>query len=130
MIHIKYKLNKSNLHGIGLFTDEDLEKGQIVYSSSPSLDLNLTENQFNSLKEEEKKEIKHWGFYNVKRKIWHVDFDVSKFINHSNQGNLTLDKNQADTTLVAIRNIAKDEELTQNYLEFEEQDNLKQRNLI
>jgi len=46
MLHIEYKLDKSKKHGIGLFTEEDLVKGQLIYTASPLLDLNLTQEQF------------------------------------------------------------------------------------
>jgi len=51
MIYIKYKLDKSKVHGIGLFTDENLKMGQLVYTASPILDVNITQEQFNSLGE-------------------------------------------------------------------------------
>ena len=53
MIYIKYKLDKSKFHGIGLFTDEDLKKGQLVYTASPLLDVNITREQFDQLDEKE-----------------------------------------------------------------------------
>jgi len=37
MIHIAYKLKTSDLHGIGLFADEDIKKGQLIYTASPYL---------------------------------------------------------------------------------------------
>ena len=57
MIHIKYKLDKSKHHGIGLFADEDLKQGQLVYTASPLLDVNLTQEQFDSLSDREKEEL-------------------------------------------------------------------------
>jgi len=63
MIHIKYKLNKSENHGIGLFADEDIKQGEIVYTASPILDVNITKAQFDSLDEKEKEEIRYWGFW-------------------------------------------------------------------
>src|SRR4030042_4534753 len=89
MMHIKYKLDKSKLHGIGLFTTESLKKGQVVYTASPVLDVNITQEQFDSLDEREKKEIKYWGFWDKPNNVWHVDFDNSKFIDHSLNPNLT-----------------------------------------
>jgi len=62
MMHIKYKLDKSVNHGIGLFADESLKTGQLVYTASPLLDVNITQKQFDSLSESEKKEIMWWGF--------------------------------------------------------------------
>src|SRR5205809_1805618 len=119
MIHIKYKLDKSEYHGIGLFADQDLVKGQLIYTASPVLDVNINQEQFNSLTEEEKKEIRWWGFQIPETGNWHVDFDVSKFINHSYEPTVTQNSNQKDAYLVATKDIKAGEELTQNYLEFE-----------
>jgi SET domain-containing protein len=129
MIHIKYKLDKSNLHGVGLFADEELHKGQLVYTSSPLLDVNISQEQFDSLSKEEQREIEWWGFKVPNEDIWHVDFDVSKFINHSKDGTVTQDTNHKDAYLVAARDVRSGEELTQNYLEFESEEDLLKRGI-
>jgi len=129
MIYIKYKLDKSKLHGIGLFTKEDLKKGQLVYVASPILDVNITQEQFNSLDEREKKEIRYWGFWDEPNKIWHVDFDNSKFINHSQSPTLTQNSNHKEAYLVTTRDVKNGEELTQNYLEFESLEDLEKRGI-
>lgn len=129
MIHIKYKLKASGLHGIGLFTDEPLKKGQLVYTASPILDLNITQEQFNSLDQKEKEEILWWGFFDEPSQKWHVDFDVSKFINHSREATVTQDSSHADAYLVATRDLGVGEEITQNYLEFESPEDLERRGI-
>lgn len=129
MIHIEYKLDKSENHGIGLFANMDLTKGQLIYTASPLLDLNITEEQFNSLDEKEKTEVRWWGFHIPDQHLWHVDFDVSKFITHSNKPTVTQDSAYKDAYLVAARDIAKSEELTQNYLEFESAEDLIARGI-
>lgn len=129
MIHIKYKLDKSNKHGIGLFADENLKKGTLVYTSSPLLDVNLTPKQFDSLNDLEKKEVLWWGFLDKNSGMWHVDFDVSHFINHSYDATITQDTSHEDAYLLTTRDVAIGEELTQNYLEFESQEDLKRRGI-
>ena len=129
MLHIKYKLKESSLHGIGLFADEKIEKGLVVYTASPLLDVNITRAQFASLEENEKKEVGYWGFWNEPNNVWHVDFDVSKFINHSFQPTITQDSNHQDAYLVATRDIEPGDELTQNYLEFETKEDLQKRGI-
>jgi hypothetical protein len=129
MIHIKYKIDKSKLHGVGLFTDEDLDKGQLVYTASPLLDVNLTKKQFNSLDGKEKMEIRYWGFWDKINKVWHVDFDNSKFINHSFNATLTQDPSFKDAYLITTRKVKKGEELTQNYLEFESKNDILKRGI-
>lgn len=130
MIHIKYKLDKSNKHGIGLFADEDLQKGSLVYTASPLLDVNITQEQFDSLSEREKEEFRWWGFFDESSQKWHVDFDVSKFINHSKDGTVTQDKNHKEAYLITACDVKRGEELTQNYLEFETLEDLKHRGIF
>ena len=129
MIHIKYKLDKSKLHGVGLFTEEDLKKGQVVYTASPLLDVDITDKEFESLNKKEKREIKYWGFWDEPNNVWHIDFDNSKFINHSFEPTLTQKSEHKEAYLITTRAVRKGEELTQNYLEFETKEDLIKRGI-
>lgn len=129
MIHIKYKLAESSHHGIGLFAAEDVAKGSLVYTASPLLDVNLTQEQFDGLDEKEKRELKWWGFFDEPSQKWHVDFDVSRFINHSYDSTVAQDQGHKEAHLVATRDIKAGEELTQNYLEFETEEDLRRRGI-
>jgi SET domain-containing protein len=129
MIHIKYKLKESGLHGIGLYSDQDIKQGELIYTASPLLDLNITQKQFDLLDQKEKDEILWWGFFDQPSQMWHVDFDVSKFINHSYEPTVTQDENHDEAYLLATRDIRAGEELAQNYLEFETQDDLTRRGI-
>ena len=129
MIHIKYKLDKSEKHGLGLFSDEDLKARQLVYTASPLLDVNITQQQFDSLSDAEKREMELWGFFDEPYQKWHVDFDVSKFINHSYDPTVTQDPNHEEAYLVTTRDVSIGEELTQNYLEFESKEDLRKRGI-
>ncbi len=129
MLHVKYLLNKSDKHGIGLFAGEDIKKNTVVYTASPLLDVNITQDAFDSLSENEKVEIKYWGFFDEFSKKWHVDFDVSRFINHSMNASLTQDPSRNDAYLLTTRDVTIGEELTQNYLEFETKEDLLNRGI-
>jgi hypothetical protein len=129
MIHIKYKLDKSEHHGVGMFADENLAKGTLIYTPSPLLDVNLTQEQFDSLDENEKREMRYWGFFDEPSQKWHVDFDVTHFINHSYEATVMQDPNYTEAHLVAARDIRQGEELTQNYLEFETEEDLRKRGI-
>jgi len=129
MIHVKYALKSSSLHGVGLFANQPIRKGDVIYTASPLLDVNLTQEQFDSLDQKEKDEVKWWGFFDQPSGKWHVDFDVSKFINHSKDATVTQDAAHDDAYLVASRDIEPGEELTQNYLEFESAEDIKRRGI-
>lgn len=129
MIHFDYKLERSKHHGVGLFTKQDLKKGDVVYTASPLLDVNITKEQFDALSEQEQNECKWWGYFDEETSMWHVDFDVSKFLNHSYDANITRSSEHAGVCLVALRDITAGEELVQNYLEFESEAHLEQRGI-
>jgi len=129
MIHVKYRLDRSGIHGIGLFAGEKIKKGKLVYSASPVLDVEVTDKKFQLLTEKEKREVRWWGFFDKNLKRWHIDFDVSRFINHSARASLTQDARSVDAYLVATRDIKEGEELTQNYLEFESVEDLRKRGI-
>lgn len=129
MLHIKYKLDKSHKHGIGLFADQDIKTGDVIYTASPLLDLNISNEVFEKLTQAEKDEVRYWGFWIESQKVWHVDFDMSKFINHSFEPTVTQNPDFKDAYLVAARDINQGEELTQDYLEFETEEDLRRRGI-
>jgi len=115
MFHVKVKPGESKIHGIGLFADEDIDEESVVYSINEKLDLLLPEVDFLDLVEDERKTIKHYGYFDKTRGMWHLSFDDIRFCNHDSDGNLTLKSNE----LIAKRKIMQGDEITQNYGEFE-----------
>lgn len=116
MFHVKIKLGKSNIHGIGLFANQNISKGQLVYSINKKLDLIVSKNDFSELSKDEQSTIKHYGYFNKKDDLWHLAFDDMKFCNHSLDGNIFLDEDY----ILAKKYILNGEELTQDYSEFED----------
>lgn len=114
MIHIEYKIKESKNHGIGLFADQNIKTRDLIYTPSPLLDVNITETEFESLSSKEKKEVMYYGYFNKKTRKWHVAFDMIRILNHDigEGSNITQDK---DMVMTAKRDIAKGEELLQNY---------------
>ena len=45
MFHIKTKLGESSIHGVGLFADEDVSEGDVVYVANLSVDLVLSDDE-------------------------------------------------------------------------------------
>ncbi len=129
MIHIKYKLDRSEVHGIGIFTAQDIKKGDQIFTASPILDVDITQEQFDLLNESEQKEVRYWGFFDKPTQKWHVDFDHIHFINHSYTPNTTQDISHPEAYIVAAKDIKSGEELTQNYLEFESPEDLRRRGI-
>lgn len=68
MFYIKYILEKSKLHGIGLFANENISKGQKIYKENPNLNLFLSSEKFLKLPLDERKTIQHYGYFDKKNK--------------------------------------------------------------
>jgi SET domain-containing protein len=116
MIHINYKISISNVHGIGLFTEQDIKKGDLIYTPTPLLDVDLTQEEFDTLTHQEQKELRYYGYFNKKTSRWHVAYDAIRILNHSPKGiaNVTQDE---DMTMTALRDISRGEEILQDYRE-------------
>ncbi|MBP6888675.1 MAG: SET domain-containing protein [Candidatus Pacebacteria bacterium] len=119
MLHIRYKLGPSTIHGIGVFSEEDIPKDCCIVTASPLLDTNLSQEQFDTLSATEQEEVKHHGHYDKVLNRWHVDFDMTRFANHSDSPNLTQKYNDKGYYILALKDIKKGEELTINYDDFE-----------
>jgi len=119
MLLVKTYLDKSKIHGIGLFSGQSIPKGKIVYKLSPKLDINLPAGKFNKLDCYSKKQIKHYGHVIKKGDRWCLAFDDIRFCNHNKNGNITTDKKSAKYQLIAKTDIKKGDEITQDYAEFE-----------
>jgi uncharacterized protein len=129
MIYIKYMLKSSPLHGVGLFSDQSIKKGDLILTASPLLDVDITQEEFDSLNQSERDEVQWWGYFDQPSQIWHVDFDVSRFINHSYDATVMQAEHDGEPCLVAARDVKAGEELTQNYLELETPEDLARRGI-
>jgi len=122
MLLIKATAEPSLIHGIGLFAEEDIAKGTQIWKFSPGLDLEVDPVDFETLSQYEKDFINFYGFKSKKTNKYHLSFDNVRFINHLEEGNITIDQNVDDVEypLVTLRYIKQREEITQNYFEFDE----------
>ncbi len=128
MILISHEIKCSPIHGIGLFTKQNVKMGELIARASPQLDVDVSALIFDSLDSKEQAEILYWGFYDPLRDTYHVAFDKIKFLNHSQNGNVT--ENMKTYDIFAVRDIKSGEELTQNYLEFEGAEDLLSRGIV
>jgi SET domain-containing protein len=113
MLTIKTKLYKSSIAGIGLFADQDILKGEVVWRMNNLSVLTITPNEYNNLSQIEKDFIQEKDYFWVdEHSNYMIPIDDSRFINHScNPNIIDLD----DNTCVASKDIKREEELTIDY---------------
>jgi uncharacterized protein len=115
MLYVKTQLKASNISGIGLFADEIIPKGTIVWKFDPIIDLLLSRDEIKNLSQPAQDQIYKYGFLDNNSNKYMLCGDDARFFNHSTNNNC--DDSQIDIT-VAKRNIMPGEELTVNYRDF------------
>lgn len=118
MLLVKTKLSLSAIHGVGLFADEFIPKGSVVWKYSPELDRAFTEEEMKSMSKLNRHFLETYCFkYHGK---YYLCVDDARFMNHSTQPNCidigedTVSDNDLGRT-VTIKDIQAGEELTCDY---------------
>ncbi|MEI6352890.1 MAG: SET domain-containing protein-lysine N-methyltransferase [Candidatus Nomurabacteria bacterium] len=112
--------NSKQIKGLGLFAEENIKSNKIIYKQNKSLDLFIKNKELLKLDKIERDFIKHYGYKDKIKNIWHLSFDNIRFCNHSKTINNISQKTVKNQTLIiSIKDIKKGEELFQDYSEFE-----------
>lgn len=121
MIFVKTKVLPSKIHGSGLFADEFIPKGTIIWKFTPGFDLKFTKEQIKKLPKQVQKYLDSYCWLSKKSGKYCFASDNGKYINHSKTPNClnTYYKNEEEDVIKALRDIQKGEELTENYSTFE-----------
>jgi len=121
MLYVKTKVLPSNIHGLGLFADQFIPKGTVVWKFTPGFDLKFTKEQILSFPEILQIYLYKYGWRSKKSKLYCLASDNGKYFNHSNYPNcLSRHTNSEDEVVtIAKKDIKNGEELTDDYSSFE-----------
>jgi SET domain-containing protein len=116
MLKVKTYIDKSPIHGIGLFADEDIPKGTLVWEFSDGYDISLS--RFGDLITKIQRDfLVKYSFFDKQLHFWILSADDDRFTNHSEDPNtIPLDNGK----MVAARDIKSGEEITANYYEIDD----------
>jgi hypothetical protein len=114
MLRVKTYLDKSPIHGIGVFAAEEIQEGALVWSFEPQIDkvLDINEEQFKYQYFLDQEFIKTYAYFDKQLNKYVLSVDNDRFTNHSNRPN-TIPLNTSE--VVADRDIHIGEEITINY---------------
>jgi SET domain-containing protein len=130
MYMVKTLIAESGIEGSGVFADQDIPKGTVVWKFDPNYDLTLSLDDFGKLDSEAKAEIRKVAYISPTsgRWVYPPANDPARYTNHSETSNNLSAVFDSDTSseplFIAKTEIAKGTELTVNYIEFD--DSLKQ----
>ena len=113
MLLVKTKLGKSRIHGLGVFADQSIRKGEPVWRFVEGFDRCWTPAQFARLPKQARDFVAFHG-YSVDGEIL-LTADNDHHMNHSEDSNT----HWHSGCIRARRAIAKGEELTNNYRELD-----------
>lgn len=117
MFLIKTLIKSSKIHGTGVFTEEFIPKGALVWQYNDVIDKKISVNEIANLPEIAKQLLETYAWREGNEII--LCGDNGRFVNHNVDGNLGndgLDK----SVCIALKDINIGEELTENYSQFDE----------
>lgn len=125
MYLIQIEAKESGIDGKGVFALEKIKKGTIAWKYNSSYDKTVSIEQYNNSSPEVKEELDRVAYLSptTNQYVYPPEGDPARFTNHSKQNNLTVVVNYEisdEPYFVANRDIDTGEELTNNYLEFDE----------
>ncbi|MBI5893982.1 MAG: SET domain-containing protein [Deltaproteobacteria bacterium] len=124
MLYVKTKLAPSEIHGIGLFADEFIPKGAVIWKFTSGFDLKFTEEEISRLPKQAQEYLSIYSYLSLKSGLRISPVDNGKYINHSETPN-TLSQHsdyEEEVLTYAIIDIQVGEEITENYHSFEDWD--------
>lgn len=86
MLLVNTKLDKSIIHGIGVFANQFIPKGTIIWTKHP-LDTEFTTQEINSMPRLAREYIIHYAYKDKISSNYVLCYDNAKFYNHSNNPN-------------------------------------------
>jgi len=113
MLLVKTYVDKSPIHGLGVFAAETLPKGTRIWVFVEGFDQFYTPKQFRKLPKPAREFLKLYGYKVDGEILFPGDYD--RHINHSDNPNTVLH----DGYVITSRRIAKGTEITNDYSEFD-----------
>jgi SET domain-containing protein len=119
MLLVRTYLDRSNIHGIGLFAAEPIPKGTLVWRLHPTLDIQLSDETIASLATPARQQILKYTYKDLMLGTHVLCGDDARFFNHDPNPNCRDIPDREGGTTTAARDIAAGEELTCDYASFD-----------
>lgn len=109
--------------GIGLFANEKIKSGTVVWKFDEGVDMLFTDEQFSNAPDIKKEQIKKHAYYDEVLKVWVLCADDAVMFNHSENPNCReeVDSKYFQGRTLAIKDIEIGDEITCDYFEFDAQ---------
>ena len=120
MLFVRTKIKRSYVHGIGLFANQNIMKGELIWKFIPPFDLQIEVTEVDKLAEPAREQFMNYAYLSTKTGRYILCFDDDRFINHSNSPNvLSSNEGGEEGSVIAARDIREGKELVCDYREFD-----------
>jgi len=120
MLLVKTKLDVSPIHGTGLFADEFIAEGTIIWKFHDLIDLRFAEERIEQLTESAREQIQKYSYREKHSGLYVLCGDDARFFNHSEEPNcFDFYSGEEQDITAARRNINAGEEMTCDYALFD-----------
>jgi hypothetical protein len=117
MILIDYIIKPSQLGGLGIFSNQLVNVGQIVWKNNSDSEMIISAEKFDVCSEYLKSIFRRYGYKTKGRDEWRLPLDDSRFFNHSLNPSIVENENG---DYISISQINVGDEVTCNYKEFDD----------
>jgi SET domain-containing protein len=121
MFLVRTRLAPSDIEGFGVFAEEDIEEGTTVWVFRPPIDAAFTPEEAAAADPVMRELLDRYAYLHNRTNRYIYCGDNARFVNHSDDPNTVAiyPDGEEEGRDVAIRPIAKGEEITGNYYEWD-----------
>jgi SAM-dependent methyltransferase len=121
MMLVKTRIAPSAIHGLGLFADQFIEKGTVIWRFTPGIDARFTAEQLADLPPAAQEFLTFYAFSSKEPGLRVVCTDHGKYFNHSSTPTALSAHAEGEEEVVtrALRDILPGEEITDDYRSYE-----------
>lgn len=122
MFKVKTYLDKSLIHGTGVFLAEAVKKGDLIWAFDQNFDMQISEKNIQACSSVAREYLSIYCYRSMKTGFYVLCIDDAKYVNHSTKPStegVYLSKYHIEGADVALRDLEIGEEITSDYLTFE-----------
>ena len=116
MLLVNARAGISAIHGLGLISGQLIVEGTTIWQFQPGFDVAVTEEEYAKLPLNARSAIDYYSYHCKAAGIHVLSSDDDRFTNHADNPNSIF----VGGVTIAVRDIQPGEEVTMNYVEFEE----------
>ncbi len=113
MLLVNAKKGPSQIHGLGLISQEFISAGTRIWRFESGFDVELSEEQASLLSPVAQQQLHYYAYFDSRTQRFVLSSDYDRFTNHSNKPNTALDLDGVST--IAQGDIQPGEEITWDY---------------